>query len=131
MKLASAFRMLFCIALLTGVTTLSAAPRDSHAQETDFLAGFADLPLMPGLSAVEDAGLVFDSPSGRIAEAYATGLVAREAVTAFYRDTLPALGWERQADNRFVREGEELTIDFFEGGTGTTVRFTTAPAQGG
>ncbi len=131
MIMASGFRSFFCVALMAGFFAALPVQPDGRAQAAEFLAGFADLPLMPGLEAVEDAGLVFDSPSGRIAEAYASGLVGRSAVTDFYRDTLPALGWQRRAENRYEREGEELTIDFFEGGSGITVRFTTAPAQGG
>ncbi len=131
MKMSNVVRTVFCVALLSGVFAGHVAQQSTRAVAADFLAGFADLPLMSGLSAVEGAGLVFDSPSGRIAEAYAAGSVDRQAVVEFYRNTLPALGWERRTENRFEREGEELTIDFFEGSTGITVRFTTAPAQGG
>jgi len=131
MRVTTIFRTVLCIALFCSVAAVIPTQHANRALAADFLAGFADLPLMPGLSAVEEAGLVFDSPSGRIAEAYASGETDRHTVTEFYRKTLPALGWVSKAENRFEREGEELIIDFFEGGSGITVRFTTAPAQGG
>lgn len=130
MKMAFVYRAVLCVALVIGFATGLSAQNFGRALAADFLAGFQDLPLMPGLKSVEEAGLVFDSPSGRIAEAYATGSVQRRAVTDFYRETLPALGWRPQTENRYEREGEELTIDFFEGDAGLTVRFTTAPVQG-
>ena len=58
-----------------------------------FVAGLEDLPLMPGLDAVREAGVWFDTPQGRIVEAYATGPVTRGAIEAFYAETLPQLGW--------------------------------------
>ena len=44
-----------------------------------FLAGFEDLPLMPGIKPVANAGVAFDSPGGRIVESYATGAVTPKA----------------------------------------------------
>jgi hypothetical protein len=105
---------------------LIAAP--AHAGE--FLPGFDDLPVMPGLSAVDGAGIVFDTPGGRIIEGYAAGKVTRNAVRRFYDETLPQLGWKRVASNEFRREGEQLKIEF-EGKNKnealTTVRFTLSP----
>ena len=129
MKMAIVCRAVLCVALLSGLAAVHSAHDSGRALAADFLAGFQDLPLMPGLQAVDEAGLVFDSPSGRIAEAYVTGSVQRRKVTDFYRETLPALGWQPRSENRYEREGEELTIDFFEGEAGLTVRFTSAPAQ--
>lgn len=97
-----------------------------------FVAGFEDLPLMPGLTQIPDAGVVFDTPSGRIVEAYAEGPVAREEVTAFYARTLPQLGWEPAGEARYRREGELLRLEFTEAGgaqpgASLTVRFYMAP----
>ncbi|SMH56729.1 hypothetical protein [Azospirillum agricola] len=89
---------------------------------------------MPGLSAAEAEPLVFDKPGGRIVQAVLSGAVPRNAVLAFYDQTLPQLGWRRTAERVFVREGEELRLEF----TGTvksaaaraeptTIRFTLNP----
>lgn len=100
-------------------------PVDADASE--FVAGSEDIPLMPGLTAVADAGLVFDSPAGRVVESVYESVGDGNAVRAFYSETLPALGWRVLSDDRFEREGEVLEIDFFGNGGGLTVRFTLAP----
>jgi hypothetical protein len=99
----------------------------AQARAGDFLPGFDDLPVMPGLAAVDGAGIVFDTPSGRIIEGYAAGKVTKEAVRRFYDETLPQLGWKRVSKNEFRREGEQLKIDFKGGDQALTVRFTLAP----
>lgn len=97
--------------------------------ERGFVAGFEDLPLMPGLTQVTDAGTVFDTPSGRIVDAYANGAVAAEDVAAFYARTLPQLGWQRISDHRYRREGERLDLEIRGGNGPTTVRFYLAPDE--
>ena len=94
-----------------------------------FLPGFEDVPLMPGLAADADAGLVFDSPSGRIVEAYAFGEVAWADVIDFYTASLKSLGWRFEGAGRYTRESEELLIDQFGSDGALTVRFTLAPRK--
>lgn len=79
-----------------------------------FVAGIDDLPLMPGLTAMPEGSVAFDSPAGRIVEAYAAGTTTRAAISDFYRRTLPQLGWQPAGDNAFRREGERLRLDFPE-----------------
>ena len=109
--------------------TLPIAAQESAAQEgKEFIAGIEDLPVMPGLAEIADAGLIFDKPSGRIVEAYAQGEVGEQAVLDFYQETLPQLGWLSQADNRYAREGEELTLQVRASETGgVVVMFRLAP----
>lgn len=116
------FRVLFLAALLA--TVAAPLPR---AQDGGYVTQVEDLPLMPGLSEIADAGLVFDVPSGRIVEAYAQGPVVRKAVLAFYRKALPQLGWRAAGGNAFQREGENLKLDFLDGGDALIVRFTLTP----
>jgi hypothetical protein len=100
-----------------------------------FVAGVEDLPLMPGLAEVRDAGIVFDTPGGRIVETYAKGAARRAEVIAFYRQTLPQLGWQSVGDTVYRREGERLQIVIFGGNGGNdgggdgdlVVRFTLQP----
>ena len=96
----------------------------------DFLAGFDDLPVMPGLTAVDGAGIVFDTPAGRIIEGYAEGAVTKTSVRQFYDKTLPQLGWTRISSSEFRREGEHLKIDFKGKDRALTVRFTLSPEKG-
>ena len=110
---------------------------DTHALAQDaapaFLAGFEDVPLMPDLTVDPDAVLVFDSPAGRIAEAYAVGPVSWNAFAEFYATALTQLGWSPTAVGApgqslsFTREGEALTLDRFGANGALTVRFTLAP----
>jgi hypothetical protein len=101
----------------------------AHAQGTVFLGAIEDVPLMPGLSEAVDDGMVFESPSGRIAEARASGPVTRRQVLDFYAATLPQLGWERETPGRYRREGEILRIEFGDGDSPDLgVRFALAPA---
>jgi len=97
------------------------------ARAGDFLPGFDDLPVMPGLAAVDGAGIVFDTPAGRIIEGYAAGKVTKQSVRHFYDETLPQLGWKRVSRNEFRREGEQLKIDFKGEDRALTVRFTLSP----
>ena len=98
-----------------------------------FVSGIEDLPLMPGLVEVAEAGLVFDAPGGRIVEAYASGAVDRDAVLRFYAETLPQLGWQRLGAARFRREGETLDVEFSgaAGAAPLTVRFALSPTAAG
>ena len=119
--LASAF---LALAVLTVPAMVIGA---AHAQETAFIEGSEDIPLMPDLASVPNAGIVFDSPAGRIVEAFAAGATSREAVLVFYNETLPALGWTARSRVLFEREGEQLSLDFFGPDGELTVRFTLAP----
>ena len=100
-----------------------------------FLIGIEDLPLMPLLSESAEGGMVFDTPAGRIVEAFASGTVTRAEVLAFYAATLPQLGWTMEAAARFRREGEILKLEFTKtlplpnSQAALTVRFAISPDQ--
>ena len=80
------------VVLLAGVAATGAAER--------FFAGIEDLPVMPGLEQMRDAGVSFDKPEGRIVEVAASGKVSRRAVAEFYRAVLPRLGWRAAGTGR-------------------------------
>jgi len=103
-----------------------AGGRAARAAEA-FVAGLEDLPLMPGLSVVEEAGLIFDAPSGRIVEIFARGSVGRTEALAFYAATLPQLGWTAEGATAYGRERETLRLEFFEEDGELTVRFFLSP----
>lgn len=86
-----------------------------------FMSGFEDLPLMDGLKQAEDTAVSFDTPAGRIIEAYAqSNEIGKRKIVDFYNKTLPQLGWKRQPENKkgasvsYTREGEVLTISIDE-----------------
>lgn len=112
----------FYPAIVAAVLWLAALP--ALAQ---FVGGIEDLPLMPGLTDIPDAGVVFETPAGRIVEAQAlTGAKGREAVLDFYDATLPQLGWTKVKRGQYSREGETLILEFPEGPV-PSVRFRLAP----
>jgi hypothetical protein len=114
---------LLCAALLLSAPSAVPADGEGHA----YVAEIEDLPLMSGLAEVPGAGVSFDKPAGRIVEAFAHGAVSRQRVRAFYRDTLPQLGWERASADHYVREGELLEIDYLGADGDLTVRYTLQP----
>ena len=85
-----------------------------------YLSLAPDIPLAPGLSEFVGGQVVFDKPEGRIVRIEAERLEtqgAGDGVPAFYRETLPNLGWQlsaadNSADNvlTFQRGGETLLI---------------------
>jgi len=94
-------------ALIIGLA-LAAAP--AHA--ADFLKAIEDVPLAQGLTEAPEP-VIFETAQGRVVKTQATGRVDAGAVTNFYLETLPALGWKRTgADNAltFERENERLVI---------------------
>lgn len=93
------------------------------------MSGFEDLPLMDGLKQSEDTAVSFDTPSGRIIEAYAqSNKIKKREIADFYNKTLPQLGWKRMDKKNkasgisYAREGEVLTISIEEGSP-ASVRF--------
>ena len=115
-------------AFLAVLSLLLALP--AAADEAGFVAGFDDLPLMTALSELGDAGVIFDTPQGRIVERYASGATDAAAVSRFYGDTLPALGWQASGPLEYEREGERLTITIYppDSAQRLTVRFSLAPS---
>ncbi len=127
-----AFAAAVLVAVCGSVSWLSAPWFPAVAQETQseavaYVAGVADLPLMPGLTEVAGAGVVFDKPSGRIVETYVQGEVARDAVLDFYRRSLPALGWEEMGGAGFRRECERLRLEFVSEEGPLVLRFSLHP----
>ena len=102
-----------------------------RAQPAAFVSVIADLPLMVGLEEDVAAAVVFETDSGRIAQAAASGNVEGRSVRKFYADTLPQLGWHLETLNRYRREGEVLTLEVVTdaGQSGrVTVHFKLTPA---
>lgn len=109
------------------VLVLMAAPLAAHAD--GFVPGTEDLPLMAGLESVAGSAVVFDKPEGRIVESTAHGKLTRYAVTRFYTQTLPQLGWQHVTGTQatWIRAGERLRLDFRGPDGDLTVGFMIAP----
>ncbi len=99
----------------------------ASARAEGFLSVYEDLPLAPGLAEAAGSGLSFDSASGRIVEAFASGPVKPAEILKFYAATLPQLGWTRVTDTQYRREAEVLRLDPVTQGKGVTIRFAISP----
>ena len=128
------WKPLWTAALAAAALSFGAVEPATHAQDRPFVSAIDDLPLMPGLHEAAQRDMVFDTPSGRIVEAFATGRVSRDSVIEFYDATLPQLGWARIGPTSFEREGEILELVFLDSGRGSgdagslTVRFALSPS---
>ena len=100
------------------------------AMAQGFLPGTEDIPVMPGLEPSAGAETVFDTPAGRIVTVSATAPAPASRVSAFYAESLPALGWRPAGPGRFVREGEALQLSVRASGTRrVAVQFTLSPVR--
>jgi len=109
----------FIASLLISVSVL--------AEDAAFLSALDDVPLMAGLNESTDDTVYFDTPAGRIVEAYAVGNVTKESILTYYRDSLPSLGWSRRANGTYMREGESLSVSVKMDGKNALVHFALSP----
>jgi len=99
------------IALITLFFATVAAMADDA-----FVPYFGDVPLMQGLTESLDDRILFDTPAGTIAETVLIGKVAAKNITAFYHDSLTALGWSKidnntnHAGTAYVRDNDLLIL---------------------
>lgn len=119
-KMGSTLAILVVLALVCAPIRLVAA---------EFFASIDDLPLAPGLTELVEDGVAFDSPSGRIVTAVATGSASADAVRAFYRKALPSLGWSRAKGGTYSRDGEVLTLQLKASGSVVRLEIRVVPAR--
>ncbi|WP_417782720.1 hypothetical protein [Terasakiella pusilla] len=112
------------IGLLVAALVLS---QKVAADDVEFLSVLEDVPLMAGLTESSDGAVRFDTPQGRIVEAYAVGTVTKASVLTYYRDSLPSLGWARTAHGSYMRDGEYLTVSVQMEDGAAIVRFSLSP----
>ena len=124
MKLFPVFVLLLSFA---GMAVSSSYGGEMQA-DVRFMTVLQDVPLMPGLKEQVDESVVFDKPSGRIAESIAYGRIrSTEEIERFYRQTLPQLGWSSMSDRSFVRDDERLRITVAEAENYNVVTFRIRP----
>ena len=104
--------------------TPASGPIRNTFTQTVYSSIASDLPLMPGLEERADTLVIFDTPEGRIAEIAMDSPHGDVAVLAYYRETLPALGWRAENPQVWSRKSELLTIRF---GTARRVIFHLQP----
>ena len=88
----------------------------------DFLPGTEDIPLMKGLSDVEETAS-FEEPSERMVLISAQTLLSREKVESFYKKTLANLGWVEIRPNEFQRGDDFFYLEISSQGQGSQIQF--------
>ena len=92
------------------------------------------LPYAPGRQAAPPSGACKEGPL-RMCQydewcpCGGANAASARAVRAFYAETLPQLGWREDADGRYVRDAEMLTIEIAETGNRRLVRFRFVPVR--
>lgn len=113
------------ILLGAGISLASAALAADH-----YFEALYDVPVMKGLEEVKGEAVLFDKPDGRIASVMAVSKdIAPAAVNAFYAGSLPQLGWQKTAENQYVRGKEQLTLEVSSKPPLTVVHFTLSPLK--
>jgi len=76
------------------ITWLLLGPVSAQETEQQFLDGFPDVPLVAGIRGVEGESVLFDTPSGTIAEVKLTIEGDADHVFDNFFEALVALGWD-------------------------------------
>ena len=92
------------------------------AMAQGFLPGTEDIPLMKGLSEVEETAS-FDSPSERMVLISAQTSVPAQKVESFYKQTLSNLGWTEVRPNGFVRGNDSFYFEISPKGGMSQIQF--------
>ena len=115
--------------MVAGIVAAFASTTRTLSAEQYFFSVIEDLPVMPQLVEDADAAISFDSSTGRVAEVQANGLTSKDTVYVYYKESLPQLGWQPQANGSYRRENELLAVEVKVGLGGTVkVLFRLRPA---
>lgn len=87
-----------------------------------FLPGTEDIPLMEGLTQVEETAS-FDNPTERMVLISAQTKLAKQNILEFYRKSLNNLGWQEKAPGQFKRGADSLFIDIIKMGKTNQIQF--------
>ena len=94
-----------------------------------YLESITDMPLMAGLAEIDGNSFTFDKLDGRLIETVASGKIDSDTIEAYYRQTLPQLGWQEKAANVWARDHEKISITTQKQNDTTYVRFTLSPEK--
>ena len=100
----------------------------TEAFAVSFVDGHEDIPIMDGLSQVENDNVSFGNEESRFVEAYLTGKgFSFEQVERFYMETMPQLGWyfsEKGSKSMIFKRDNEIMEIVLEKSTPMLVRIT-------
>ena len=87
-----------------------------------FLPGTEDIPLMDGLTQVEETAS-FDNPAERMVLVEAQTKLPPKKVSQFYKETLTNLGWTEKKTNTFERGNDSFSIDIISSEKTSQIQF--------
>ena len=87
-----------------------------------FLPGTEDIPLMAGLTQVEETAS-FDSPAERMVLISAQTNASKTDVLKFYKQSLVNLGWQVKKADLFERGSDSLIIEITPNGKINQIQF--------
>lgn len=92
----------------------------SLGNDSDFITDFGDVPLMKGLTELDEERVIFDTEAGTIAETVLVGKIKAADIQAFYEQSLKQLGWKKieagHSASRwtFIRDKQVLSLRLFD-----------------
>ena len=105
--------------------TLLISPRLHAAENVYFIKGIADLPILTSMVEIADETALYDKPEGRIVSlAFDYNATTPNAITGFYHQTLPSLGWQHRGIGLYTRGHETLHYAFDEQAHIVTIKIT-------
>lgn len=121
----------FLLMILTVVSLTAEAQSQTPPLANEFRPVFSkaisDLPIMPGLTEETESIVIFDKPNGRFIETSASGNVPPQKISHFYRQALPALGWQAQAEGQYRRGQDNLILAIKSDQPQSRISFTITP----
>ena len=101
----------------------------SSALAQDFIDDMSDIPLMPNLEMIAEAGFTFEQENGRIVEKLAVGTSSEVEIDRFYNDSLPSLGWHVTSGRTYERDNERFTYAIKQENSTSIVTFKLSPTN--
>ena len=93
--------------------------------EPAFVEGMQDVPLSENMQPLPEELFIYDNLNEHVILSSAVASAdEQEKIQAFYKETLPELGWIETAEGRWARDGEKLSIDFDPNGADIFIQFT-------
>ena len=87
-----------------------------------FLPGTEDIPLMEGLTHVEETA-AFDNPAERMVLINAQTTLSAKQVERFYEQTLANLGWQQIKRNVYKRGNDSFSMEISGASSVTQIQF--------
>lgn len=124
------YLFIFALCALSGLTqTTSAQPSDEQGHKQIFFSALHDIPLMDGMTEIQDETMMFDKPGGRIIDAYAiSDRLSSQDITLYYNATLPQFGWGKTDNLHFYRDKEILSLSFPKHDDATLLKISIRPS---